>query len=72
MDTDTVVTSRHQHKEEMPKAVRKQAVRIIGTKEYADWLEAAHRQTRIPKVQIFRLAVEEWAARNDFPPPPEM
>ena len=35
-----------------------------GSPEYVDWLESIHKKTRLPKVQVFRIALEEWASRN--------
>jgi hypothetical protein len=43
-----------------------------GSADYVDWLDGVHRKTHIPKVQIFRLAVAEWAERNGHPVPPEI
>jgi hypothetical protein len=46
-------------------------IQLKGSAEYAQWLEDVHRKTRIPKAAIFRLAIEEWAAKNGHPLPPE-
>jgi hypothetical protein len=46
-------------------------IHLKGTPAYADWLDAVHRKTHIPKATIFRLAVAEWAERNGHPVPPE-
>jgi hypothetical protein len=43
-----------------------------GSAEYAAWLDEVHRKTHIPKVQIFRIAVAEWASRNGHGVPPEI
>jgi hypothetical protein len=51
---------------------RETVIHMKGSPEYVDWLEAIHKQTRIPKVQIFRLALEEWAAKSGYPVPPEI
>lgn len=51
---------------------RETVVHMKGSPEYVDWLENAHKKTHIPKVQIFRLAVTDWAAKNGLPPPPEI
>jgi hypothetical protein len=47
-------------------------VNLKGSPEYAEWLEAIHRKTYIPKAQIFRLALAEWAERHGHPAPPEI
>lgn len=47
-------------------------IHLKGTPEYAEWLEAIHRKTHIPKAVIVRLAVAEWAERNGHKPPPEV
>jgi hypothetical protein len=51
---------------------RETIVHMKGSAEYVDWLEEVHRKTHIPKVQIFRIAVAEWAARNGLREPPEI
>ena len=43
-----------------------------GSTEYVDWMEANHRKTPIPKVQIFRIAIAERAERNGHGAPPEI
>jgi hypothetical protein len=51
---------------------RETIVNMKGSPEYAAWLEAIHRKTYISKVQIVRLALTEWAAKNGHPTPPEI
>ena len=51
---------------------RETVIHLKGSPEYVDWLEAAHKKTRLPKATIIRIAVEEWAARNGHPKPPEL
>jgi hypothetical protein len=51
---------------------REVIVHLKGSTAYAEWLDAIHRKTHIPKTSIFRLAVAEWAERNGHPAPPEM
>lgn len=51
---------------------REAILSMKGSPEYAAWLEAIHRRTHIPKVQIFRIAVAEWAERLGLPAPPEI
>ncbi|MDG3008513.1 hypothetical protein [Paludisphaera mucosa] len=43
-----------------------------GSPEYAAWLEGLHRKTHISKVQIVRLALQEWSAKNGHSAPPEI
>jgi hypothetical protein len=51
---------------------RETIVNMKGSPEYSAWLEDIHRKTHIPKVQIFRVAIADWAARNGHRPPPEI
>jgi hypothetical protein len=51
---------------------RETIVNMKGSPEYSAWLEELHRKTHIPKVQIFRVAIADWAARNGHRPPPEI
>lgn len=51
---------------------RETVIHMKGSPEYVDWLEAVHKTTRIPKVQIFRMAIEEWAVKHGHPSPPEI
>lgn len=57
-----------------PSSAAKRAVilHMQGTAEYAEWLDALHRETHIPKAVIVRLALAAWAAENGHPKPPEM
>lgn len=54
------------------KPERETVIHMKGSPEYVAWLERVHRETRIPKVQIFRQALEEWATTRDMPKPPEI
>lgn len=51
---------------------RETIVNMKGSPEYSAWLEDLHRKTHIPKVQIFRLAIADWAAKNGHSTPPEI
>jgi hypothetical protein len=51
---------------------RETVIHMKGSPEFVDWLDAVHKATHIPKVQIFRIAVAEWAKKNGHPAPPEM
>jgi hypothetical protein len=51
---------------------RETVIHMKGSADYVDWLEEVHRKTHIPKVQIFRIAVAEWAERNGHREPPEI
>jgi hypothetical protein len=51
---------------------RETVIHMKGSAEYVAWLDDVHRKTHIPKVQIFRLAIAEWAERNGHPTPPEI
>jgi hypothetical protein len=51
---------------------RETVIHMKGSPEYVDWLESIHRKTHIPKVQIFRIAIAEWAERNGHGAPPEI
>jgi hypothetical protein len=51
---------------------RETVIHLKGSPEYVDWLEAVHKKTRLAKATIIRIAVEEWAKRNDHPAPPEI
>lgn len=46
--------------------------RMKGSPEYVRRLDAAHEKTHIPKVQIFRLAMQDWDSKNGLPAPPEI
>ncbi|HWD08137.1 MAG TPA: hypothetical protein VHA57_03475 [Actinomycetota bacterium] len=47
-------------------------INMKGSPDYSEWLEGVHRRTHIPKVQIFRLALAEWAEKHGHPTPPEI
>lgn len=51
---------------------RETVIHMKGSPDYVDWLEEVHRKTHIPKVQIFRIAIAEWASRNGHREPPEI
>jgi hypothetical protein len=51
---------------------RETVIHMKGSPGYVKWLDDVHRKTHIPKVQIFRIAVSEWAARNGHEEPPEI
>jgi hypothetical protein len=51
---------------------RETVIHMKGSPEYVGWLEAVHKQTHIPKVQIVRLAIAEWAKAHGHPSPPEI
>lgn len=53
-------------------AERVTVIHMKGSPGYVSWLEAVHKKTHIPKVQIFRLALEEWAANHGHKAPPEI
>ena len=51
---------------------RETVIHMKGSSRFVAWLNDVHRKTHIPKVQIFRVAVAEWAERNGHPVPPEI
>jgi hypothetical protein len=51
---------------------RETVIHMKGSPDYVAWLDDVHRKTHIPKVQIFRIAVAEWAKQNGHPEPPEI
>ena len=51
---------------------RETIIHMKGSAEYVAWLDSVHKKTHIPKVQIFRIALAEWAERNSHPLPPEI
>jgi hypothetical protein len=51
---------------------RETIINMKGSAEYAGWLEDVHKKTHIPKVQIFRLAIAEWAEAHGHEAPPEI
>lgn len=51
---------------------RETIINMKGSPEYVAWLDAIHRKTHIPKVQIVRLAITLWAKENGHPLPPEI
>jgi hypothetical protein len=57
---------------EVQEPARETIINMKGSPDYSAWLEDLHRKTHIPKVQIFRLAMADWAQRNGHRPPPEI
>jgi hypothetical protein len=53
-------------------AARETIINMKGSPEYAEWLDSLHKRTYISKVQIVRLALKEWAAKNGHPAPPDL
>ncbi len=53
-------------------AARETVIHMKGSPEYVKWLQDAHKQTHIPKVKIFRLALKDWALSRKLPLPPEI
>lgn len=53
-------------------AARETVIHMKGSPEYVQWLDDAHKKTHIPKVQIFRLALQVWATKNGLESPPEI
>jgi hypothetical protein len=51
---------------------RETVIHMKGSAGYTAWLDDVHRKTHIPKVQIFRIAVAEWAERHGHTAPPEI
>ena len=51
---------------------RETVIHMKGSADYVAWLDAIHRKTHIPKVQLFRVALAEWAKRNGHPEPPDI
>jgi hypothetical protein len=51
---------------------RETIINMKGSRAYSEWLESIHRNTHIPKVVLFRLALAEWAERNGHDAPPEL
>ena len=51
---------------------RETIIHMKGSAEYVAWLDGVHRKTHIPKVQLFRIAIAEWAKRNGDDEPPEI
>lgn len=51
---------------------RETVIHMKGSPEYVDWLESVHKATHIPKVQIVRLALVDWAKKNGHKSPPEI
>lgn len=51
---------------------RETVIHMKGSPEYVRWLERLHKKTRIPKVQLFRWAMAEWAKKHGHEEPPEI
>jgi hypothetical protein len=45
---------------------------LKGSREYASWLDAVNKKTRVAKAAIFRQAVEEWAEKRGIDAPPSI
>ena len=54
-------------KAESVQATRSTIINLKGTDAQADWLEAIHRKTHLPKSVIVRLALGMWAEKNSHP-----
>jgi hypothetical protein len=65
-------TSRLKKKPAPVSEERETIINLKGSKRYAAWLDEVHRSTHIPKVQLFRLAIAEWAQGHGHPVPPEI
>lgn len=59
-------------KVERPPDERVAIIHLKGTPAYAEWLDAVHRKTDIPKAVIIRRAIALWAERFGHPEPPEL
>jgi len=46
-------------------------VNLKGTEAYQVWISGVSKKTHIPISSIFRLAIAEWAERNNHGMPPE-
>ena len=47
-------------------------IHLKGSAEYAEWLDAFHLATHIPKSTLFRLGIAEMAKAHKFKAPPEL
>lgn len=75
MATEGAIMARPRKNATKPKAGeldRETVINMKGSPEYAAWLDDIHKKTHIPKVQIFRLAVADWAKAHGHPAPPEI
>ena len=59
-------------KPKRPPDERMAIIHLKGTAAYAEWLDAAHKKTRLPKATIFRIGVELWADSVGLKRPPEL
>jgi hypothetical protein len=51
---------------------RETVIHMKGSPQYVAWLDQIHKKSRIPKVQLFRWAMAEWAKAHGYPAPPEI
>lgn len=51
---------------------RETVIHMKGSPDYVQWLDKVHKKTHIPKVQIVRLALIDWAKKNGHAAPPEI
>lgn len=51
---------------------RETVVHMKGSPAYVKWLDDINKKTYIPKVQLVRIALAEWAERHRHPKPPEI
>jgi hypothetical protein len=51
-------------------AARVTIINLKGSEAQADWLDAAYWETRTPKAEIVRAALEMWGKKNGRPPFP--
>lgn len=63
---------KQQKSTEQPATSRLTIINLKGSKEQAEWIEAVHRKTHIPKSVIIRLALNLWAEQNNHPPFPSL
>lgn len=56
----------------MPSVKSVSSVVLKGSPEYAAWLEGVHEKTHIPKMEIIRLALVDWAKKMKCPRPPKI
>ena len=47
-------------------------IHLKGSGVYSDWLDRLNKHTSIPKAQMFRLAMIDYAKKIGFEQPPEM
>lgn len=69
-DSDDVVISKKAPGKRID--TRTVVLHMKGSEAYAAWLDSLHERTRIPRSELFRSAIWEWAERRGFPLPPEI